>query len=106
MVSDIHLGLVVDNDRLDAMVNSINELGPDIVFLAGDTIDEDVKLFFDQKMPEVIEKLRSKYGVYAVLGNHEYIGGNSELATNYLRQADVVVLVDEYIKLNVTIQPR
>lgn len=100
MVSDIHLGLVVDNDRLDAMVNSINELDPDIVFLAGDTIDEDVKLFFDQKMPEVIEKLRSKYGVYAVLGNHEYIGGNSELATNYLRQAGVVVLVDEYIKLN------
>ena len=70
------------------------------MFLAGDTIDEDVKLFFDQKMPEVIEKLRSKYGVYAVLGNHEYIGGNSELATNYLRQAGVVVLVDEYIKLN------
>ncbi len=100
MVSDIHLGLVVDNDRLDAMVNRINELDPDIVFLVGDTIDEDVKLFFNQKMPEVIGKLRSKHGVYAVLGNHEYIGGNSELAIDYLRQSGVIVLVDEYIKVN------
>ncbi len=100
MVSDIHLGLVIDNDRLWAMVNSINELDPDIVFLAGDTIDEDVKLFLSQKMPEVIGKLRSKYGVYAVLGNHEYIGGNSELAIDYLRKAGVNVLVDEYIKIN------
>jgi uncharacterized protein len=100
MVSDIHIGLVIDNDRLDEMVNSINGLDPDIVFLAGDTIDEDVKLFFTQKMPEVIGKLKSKFGVYAVLGNHEYIGGNSELATDYLRQAGVIVLIDEYIKVN------
>jgi predicted MPP superfamily phosphohydrolase len=100
MVSDIHLGLVIDNDRLKEMVNSINELEPDIVFLVGDTIDEDVNLFFDQKMPEILEKLRSKYGVYAVLGNHEYIGGNSKLAIDYLRQAGVTVLVDEYSKVN------
>jgi uncharacterized protein len=100
MVSDIHLGLVIDNNRLDEMVNSINELDPDIVFLAGDTIDEDVRLFFNQKMPEVIGKLRSKFGVYAVLGNHEYIGGNNELAADYLRQADVTVLIDEYVKIN------
>jgi predicted MPP superfamily phosphohydrolase len=100
MVSDIHLGLVVDNDRLDAMVNRINELDPDIVFLVGDTIDEDIKLFLNQKMPEVIGKLRSKHGVYAVLGNHEYIGGNSELAIDHLQQAGVIVLVDEYIKVN------
>jgi len=100
MVSDIHLGLVVDTDRLDAMVNSINELDPDLVFLAGDTIDEDVRLFANNKMPEVLKKLRSKYGVYAVLGNHEYIGGNSKLAVEYLRQAGVNVLVDECIKVN------
>ena len=100
MVSDIHLGLVMDNGRLEEMVNSINKLEPDIVFLAGDTIDEDVKLFLNQRMPEIIRKLESKFGVYAVLGNHEYIGGNSELAAEYLRQAGAIVLIDEYIKVN------
>jgi predicted MPP superfamily phosphohydrolase len=100
MVSDIHLGLVVDIDRLKTMVNRINELDPDIVFLVGDTIDEDVRLFVNNKMPEVLKELQSKYGVYAVLGNHEYIGGNSELAVKYLQEAGINVLVDKCIKVN------
>lgn len=100
MVSDIHLGLVVDNDRLKEMVNRINELDLDIVFLAGDTIDEDVRLFASNKMPEILSKLKSRYGVYAVLGNHEYIGGNNELAVEYLQQAGINVLVDRCIKVN------
>lgn len=100
MVSDIHLGLVNDNQRLESMVSKINELAPDIVFLAGDTIDEDVRFFINSKMPEILEKLQPKYGVYAVLGNHEYIGGNCKLAIEYLKQAGVNVLVDECIKVN------
>lgn len=100
MVSDIHLGLVVDNDRLKEMVNRINELDPDIVFLAGDTIDEDVRLFSSNNMPEILKKLKSRYGVYAVLGNHEYIGGNSKLAVEYLQQAGINVLVDRCMQVN------
>jgi predicted MPP superfamily phosphohydrolase len=100
MVSDVHLGLVVDNDRLDVMVKRINELEPDIVLLVGDTIDEDVRLFANNKMPEILKKLKAGYGVYAVLGNHEYISGNSELAIESLQQAGIKVLVDECIKVN------
>lgn len=100
MVSDIHLGPVVDSDRLKEMVNRINKLDPDIVFFAGDTIDEDVRLFASNKIQEILKKLRSRYGVYAVLGNHEYIGGNSELAVEYLQQAGIDVLVDRCIIVN------
>jgi predicted MPP superfamily phosphohydrolase len=100
MVSDIHLGPEVDSDRLEIMVSRINELDPDIVFLVGDIIDEDVRLFANNKMPEILKKLRSRYGVYAVLGNHEYIGGNSELAVEYMQQAGINVLVDRCMKVN------
>jgi len=100
MVSDIHLGSVVDNERLEIMVSRINRLDPDIVFLAGDTIDEDVRLFVNNKMPEILKKLQSRYGVYAVLGNHEYIGGNSELAVEYMQQAGINVLVDRCVNVN------
>lgn len=100
MVSDIHLGVVVGNERLEEMVHRINALQPDIVFLAGDTIDEDVRIFVEQKMPQVLAKLQSSYGVFAVLGNHEYIGGNSQLAIEYLQQAGVTVLVDQVVKVN------
>lgn len=100
MVSDIHLGVIVGTNRLTALVNRINELAPDIVFLVGDTVDEDVNLLVEQKMAEVLSKLQTKYGVFAVMGNHEYIGGNSRLAVKYLKQANVTMLQDQYSKVN------
>ena len=100
MVSDIHLGVMVDNKRLEDLVSRINALAPDIVFLAGDTIDEDVSRFVEQKMPAVLGKLHAKYGVYAVMGNHEYLGGNGQLAVEYLQQAGVRVLRDRYWQVN------
>lgn len=100
MVSDVHLGPIVDNKRLEDMVSRINGLSPDVVFLAGDTIDEDVSRFVEQKMPEALRQLSARYGVYAVLGNHEYLGGNGELAVKYLQEAGVKVLRDEYILVN------
>jgi predicted MPP superfamily phosphohydrolase len=100
MVSDIHLGVIVDNARLEAMVHKINELNPDIVFLVGDTIDEDVRRFINEKMAEGLRKLNPQYGVFAVLGNHEYLGSDSELAIEQLQQSGITVLRDEYQLVN------
>ena len=99
VVSDIHLGNIVDNDRLMAMINRVNSLEPDVVLLPGDIIDENIGTFVEQKMPESFWKLKSKYGVYAVFGNHEYIGGHAQEAYNYLTEAGVTVLRDECLKV-------
>ncbi len=72
VVSDIHLGNIVHNGRLMAMINRVNSLDPDIVLL---------------------------YGVYAVFGNHEYIGGHAEEACYYLSEAGVTVLRDDCLKV-------
>lgn len=45
MVSDIHLGNIIKNKRLSNMVKEINDLNPDIVIIAGDIIDSDIKPF-------------------------------------------------------------
>lgn len=100
MVSDIHLGPNVDNNRLDDLVNRINGMQPDIIFLAGDTIDEDVDRFARQQMAESLAQLKARYGVYAVLGNHEYLGGNGPMAVTYLQKAGMQVLRDQYTLVN------
>ncbi|NLK52262.1 MAG: metallophosphoesterase [Syntrophomonadaceae bacterium] len=99
VVSDIHLGNIVHNGRLTRMINQINERNPDLVLLPGDIIDEDIGPFIEQKMPETFQQLHPKYGVYAVFGNHEYIGGHAEEALYYLSQAGVTVLRDDYVQV-------
>jgi len=99
VVSDIHLGNIVHNGRLMAMINRVNSLDPDIVLLPGDIIDENIGPFVEQKMPESFLKLKSRYGVYAVFGNHEYIGGHAEEACHYLSEAGVTVLRDDCLKV-------
>ncbi|MDD4238403.1 MAG: metallophosphoesterase [Desulfotomaculaceae bacterium] len=100
MVSDIHLGNIIHNGRFMALINRINSLNPDIVLLPGDIIDENIGPFVEQKMPESFRQLDSKYGVYAVFGNHEYIGGHAEEAYAYLQEAGVTVLRDGFQEIS------
>lgn len=99
MVTDIHLGTLINNGRLVKMVNMINELHPDIVLLPGDVVDEDIKVVIEQKMAETFRKLKPQYGVYAVFGNHENIGGQGDKVEDYLNEGGIKVLRDSYVKV-------
>lgn len=97
MVSDMHLGAIIHNGRLVNMVSHINELNPDIILLPGDIIDENIQYFIDQNMSEAFSRLNPPLGIYAVMGNHEYIGGHSEEIATHLAESGVVVLRDEAV---------
>ena len=96
MVSDIHLGTIVHNGNLTKMVNRVNELKPDVILFAGDVFDENIESSNKQQVSDNFHKLSAPYGVFAVLGNHEYMGGNAEEAINYLGEAGVKVLRDSF----------
>lgn len=99
MVSDIHLGTIHQNSTLVGLVERINKLSPDLILFAGDVLDENVEIFTEQKMADTFQLLKAKYGVYASLGNHEYIGGHAEEAIKYLGEGRVRVLRDEVVKV-------
>ncbi|MBA4406751.1 metallophosphoesterase [bacterium] len=95
MVSDIHLGTILGKSFLNNIVNRINELKPDIILLAGDIIDEDLTAVIKNNIGEELTRLKSKYGVFAITGNHEYIGG-VEAASKYLIAHGINLLRDKY----------
>jgi predicted MPP superfamily phosphohydrolase len=94
MASDVHLGTVAGSSRLKALVDRINTLGPDIVLLPGDIVDESVTAREEEAMTAVFQKIRAPLGVYSVPGNHEVYGG-LERNLAYLRNWGVKVLQDE-----------
>lgn len=97
--SDIHLGTIVGKKRFCRIVNKINALEPDLILLPGDIVDEDLAPVIRENLGEALLNLKAKFGVYAVTGNHEFIGG-VEPSVNYLQQHGVVVLRDSVMKIN------
>ena len=97
MVSDIHLGKIIDNGQLIKLVDMIHKIDPDIIFFAGDIVDEDIRPYIKEEMYKTFSKLKPKYGMYACLGNHEYVGGHVEQITQYLEKSGITVLVDEHV---------
>lgn len=99
VASDLHLGAAVNKNRLDRLVEIINRLEPDLVLLPGDIIEESPVPFDEQGMAESLRRLSPRFGVYAVPGNHEYIGRKFDEIVNSLQQAGVEVLVDRSVKV-------
>jgi hypothetical protein len=95
-VSDIHLGKIIHNGRLLSLVQRVNNLKPDIILLPGDIIDESIDPFVEQNMSASLLMLKSKYGTFAVFGNHEYIGGHPEETYRHLQESGITVFRDEY----------
>lgn len=101
MVSDIHLGDLIENKRLKKMVSEINELNPDVVIIAGDIVDSSIKPFLDKYMAKEFKNIYSKYGVYAALGNHDLMMGNGDKITQALEEeGNVQVLRDKALLVN------
>ena len=70
-LSDLHIGTFKQSPKaIKNLVNKVNNIHPDIIVFTGDIINSSPK----ELEPFVGElgKLRAKYGVYSVLGNHDY----------------------------------
>lgn len=75
-VSDLHYSRTVTGKYLRRCVERINLLDADIVVLTGDYVTHDHHCRFREKVAELVGGIRSRLGVYACLGNHDYgIGG-------------------------------
>lgn len=69
-LSDIHIGGLIESSRVRDIVERTNALNPDVVFLTGDIVDSPIEIVRDAV--QELANLRARYGVYYVLGNHEY----------------------------------
>jgi len=69
-ISDLHLGSWNRTSKLEELVELINELHPDLLFFTGDLCNYSTMEAWP--FQDILKKLDAKYGIYAVLGNHDY----------------------------------
>ena len=94
-MSDIHFGGLYTRWHFDRAMKIVNELKPDILILLGDTIDGDMTFRnYELKLLEDATK-NSKYGAYAINGNHEYYHIYDQDVENIIRERGFKYLIDE-----------
>lgn len=97
--SDIHMGTLVGPRRTAKLVKMLNERKADIILFAGDIVDEDLAPVIRYDLGRSLKKLNAPMGVYAITGNHEYIGG-AEAAVKYLEEHNIKMIRDTAVKIN------
>lgn len=93
MASDIHLSPIDGEKLLTRIVDKINFLNPDIVLLAGDIVDDRAEILNQRGIGKSFNKLKPKYGIYSINGNHEFINGVKSSDT-YAEQFGIKLLLD------------
>ena len=91
-VSDVHLGLIIRNERLEKMLDQVRAAKPDIFISSGDLVDAQINHLVG--LAELLRGIKTKYGNYAITGNHEYYAGLVK-ALVFTREAGFTVLQNE-----------
>lgn len=100
MVSDVHLSHFLGTSRLIKLRNQLNSLNADVIIFAGDLLDGDVVPVIKENMIAYLKDLKSTYGTYFSLGNHEYYSGCADGICKMLSDYGIKVLTDESTLIN------
>lgn len=69
-LTDLHCSHLTPPDFLQSVVDETNRLRPDLVLLGGDYITAGTR--YIRPVTALVAKLEAPFGVYSVLGNHDY----------------------------------
>ncbi|OPY80901.1 MAG: putative metallophosphoesterase [Syntrophorhabdus sp. PtaU1.Bin058] len=72
-VSDIHLGLIVREERLRLIMDAVKKANPDILVSTGDLVDGQIDGL--NGLIGMLDEIKPRYGKFAVTGNHEFYAG-------------------------------
>jgi len=75
-ISDVHVGPLIHRDYLENVVERLNALDLDAVFITGDLVDGTVDQLREQVEP--LRRIKARDGIYFCTGNHEYYSGVHE----------------------------
>jgi len=95
-VSDLHVGPTIKRPYVEAVVEAVNALQPDVIAVTGDVVDGSVQDLASHTRP--LQRMNARYGAFFVTGNHEYYSG-AHAWIDELRRLGLHVLLNEHVVL-------
>lgn len=92
LLADIHVDRFTGKKRIKELVKRVNQTKADLILLGGDYVDGPVERCGKDLLP--LKELKAPYGVYGVMGNHEYFSGFDEWK-KYFASLPIRILYNE-----------
>ncbi len=100
-LSDLHFSGRVGKAYFQEVVRRSNQMEPDLVAITGDLVDRPPCIDW---IPDTLGRLRTRYGVYYVLGNHD-LRVDTDRLRQVLQQSGLVYLGGRWIQIEIRGQP-
>lgn len=100
-VSDFHLQEGTPLSFVQRFTQKIKDIDPDLMLFGGDIVEGDDEDENMEKFENLFRTIKTKYGVYGVLGNHEHYSGQDQ--GNFFDRAGITLLRDSSVFLDSTI---
>jgi len=91
-ISDVHLGMIVREERLARIIQKVVDARPDLFISTGDLLDAQVDRL--NHLSDLLGEIRPRWGKFAVTGNHEYYAGLAK-SLEFTRRAGFRILRGE-----------
>ena len=88
-ISDVHLGMIVREERLARILDEVKRANPDIFISTGDLVDAQINNL--EGLAGILREINPKYGKFAITGNHEFYAGLSQ-SLEFTQNAGFTVL--------------
>lgn len=93
-ISDVHIGLIVREERLSRILAEVKKAKPDILVATGDLVDG--QLDNCSGLSDMLREITPRYGKFAITGNHEFIAGARQ-SLEFIKNAGFTMLRGQYI---------
>jgi predicted MPP superfamily phosphohydrolase len=97
-VSDFHLKEHTDFGFVERYVKKVREIGPDLVLYGGDIVEGNRRNGKMERYERKLREITAPYGVFAVLGNHEYYSGHDDGI--FFDRAGMTLLCDSVVTVD------
>ncbi len=94
-VADFHLKEGVSISFVERFIMRISEINPDLMVFGGDIVEGDRNDGKLNQFEELFRGIKTKYGVFAVLGNHEHYAGQDK--GSFFSKSGMKVLCDSIV---------
>jgi predicted MPP superfamily phosphohydrolase len=97
LLSDIHSSIFMTKETMQDYVRMTNTLEPDLIAVTGDFVNSMVEEVYP--FAEAFSSLYAPYGVFGVLGNHDYYTRNVEAVASVVNECGIRLFRNEHIQI-------